>query len=141
MPGDQAERVFIDSNIWLYALLAGSEYAKEQTARNLVNRSVVVSIQVVNEVCFNLREKGSLPEENIRRLIQSFHADNFVVPITQAAQLSASTLRERYSFSFWDSLIVAAALEASCDRMFSEDMQHGLVVDGMLIIEKPFSTA
>ena len=56
---------------------------------------------------------------------------------SQQQHLRASRLRETASFSFWDSLIVAAALDAGCSTLYSEDMQHGQIVDGRLMIVNP----
>ncbi len=50
----------------------------------------------------------------------------------------AIALGERYQLSHWDSLIVAAALRANCDTLYSEDMQHGQLIDGRLTVINPF---
>jgi predicted nucleic acid-binding protein len=52
----------------------------------------------------------------------------------------ALDIRERYGFSWYDSLIVAAALESNCDLLYSEDMQHGQIIEGRLSIVNPFLT-
>lgn len=59
--------------------------------------------------------------------------------MTIATGLLASELRDRHAFSFWDSLIIAAAFEAGCDEVWSEDLQHGRVVDGRLRILNPLA--
>ena len=51
---------------------------------------------------------------------------------------NASSLRQQYSFSFWDSLIIASALEAGVTLLYSEDMQDGILVAGTLEIINPF---
>lgn len=61
-----------------------------------------------------------------------------VVITDEAVQTDASQLRERYSFSHWDSLIISAALLAGTSILYSEDMQDGLVVNGQLTIVNPF---
>ncbi len=62
-----------------------------------------------------------------------------MVAIGKETQLGASWLRGKYSLSYWDSLICAAALEAGCAKLLSEDMQDGLVIDGRLEIVNPFA--
>jgi predicted nucleic acid-binding protein len=52
--------------------------------------------------------------------------------------LSQLTVMERYRFSFYDSLIIATALEASCTTLYSEDMQHGQLIENKLLIINPF---
>jgi predicted nucleic acid-binding protein len=64
-----------------------------------------------------------------------------VIPLTLAIHQSGLRLAERYGFSIYDSFIVAAALAADCDTLWSEDMQNGMVVDDRLRIVNPFEPA
>ena len=68
----------------------------------------------------------------------SFYAAYVVVAIDQAVLLDASRLRKRHSFSYWDSLIVSSALAGGCKVLYSEDMQHKLVIDRRLTVLNPF---
>ena len=108
-------------------------------ARELI-RAVkpVVSTQVVNKVCVNLLKKARSSEDMIAELIASFYDAYVVVTAERAVLLGASKLRNRYSFAYWDSLIVASALSAGCATLYSEDMAHGLVVNRRLKILNPF---
>lgn len=63
-----------------------------------------------------------------------------VEPITLDVHLTGLTVAQRYRLSIYDAMIAAAALHADCDRLFSEDMQHGMVIDGQLRIVNPFRT-
>jgi predicted nucleic acid-binding protein len=99
---------------------------------------VVISTQVVNEVCLNLLKKSSFTEQQVRELIESFYEGCRVVMFNQEIFISASELRARYNFSFWDSLIIACALSAEASILYSEDMQDGLVVNSQLEIRNPF---
>ena len=131
---------FLDTNLWLYAFLetkTGND--KQQIARSLINsQGVVVSTQVINEVCVNLIKKALLDEEKINQLIQDFYSRCRVVEFNQQVLLNASKLRQSYSLSFWDSLIVASALEAEVNVLYSEDMQHKLIIFEQLQIVNPF---
>lgn len=131
---------FLDTNIWLYAFLeteAGT--SKQQIARSLIDREgVAVSTQVINEVCVNLIKKGLLDEAEIQQLVQDFYEGCQVIELSRQILMNASELRQRYNFSFWDSLIIACALEASIDTLYSEDMQNGLIVSECLRIVNPF---
>lgn len=78
---------------------------------------------------------------NDKRIIDHLHflmSCCTVVTISDILQIKAIDLHFRYQFSFYDSLIVAAALEADCTVLYSEDMQHGFVVDNSLQIINPF---
>lgn len=132
---------FVDTNIWLYAFISGSDATKSSTARQLLRDnegSIVVSSQVINEVCVNLLKKAQVPESQIRQLVQSFCQKYPVILLDRPVQLSASQLRERFSFSFWDSMIVAAAIDCGAISLYSEDMQAGLKINERLTIVNPF---
>jgi predicted nucleic acid-binding protein len=120
------------------AIRFASDKAKRVRATTLLERAdITVSTQVINEVCVNLRRKAQFPEPDLRRLIAAFYRRYRVVTPDQGVQLRASLLRERYSLSFWDSLIVASALLGGAGMLYTEDMQHGLTIEGMQIIS-PF---
>ena len=120
-------------------MLTGQDEQKTRIAKKLtLIEPRVISVQVINEVCVNLIRKGKYKEAEIRKLIKSFFANHFVVEISQAILLSASGLRSKYSLSFWDGLIVAAALAANAEILYSEDMQNGLSVENKLKIINPF---
>lgn len=133
------KRLFVDTNIWLYAFIDSGSAPKHELAKELVSRrAVVISTQVINETCVNLLKKAAFPEPSIRELVAAFFEKYTVTDIDRDVLLTASELREKHSMSFWDSLIVASALRSDCDVLFSEDMQHGLIVEGQLAIEDPF---
>ncbi len=133
------ESAFVDSNVWIYLLVAGQDERKRLTARNLIEgKRFTVSTQVTGEVCVNLLRKKAMSEPEVRSSIESFYRNHSVMTITQETLLSASDLRASHSLSFWDSLIVASALQSGAQILYSEDMQHGLVVDGRLRIVNPF---
>jgi predicted nucleic acid-binding protein len=124
MPDSKAEpqRCFVDTNIWLYALIdAGSP--KRETAKAAVSRpGVVLSTQVINETCVNLLRQATFLEESIRQLVAAFYEKYAVADVDRDTLLHASRLRETYSLSFWDSMIVSSALRSGCDVLYTEDM-------------------
>jgi predicted nucleic acid-binding protein len=113
------ELCFVDSNIWLYALLEnGKTPRKAAAARSILLDICIVSTQVVNEICVNLLRKAGRSEEEVRELIRAFHVQHRVMPIEASTLVTASELRESYSFSFWDSLFVAAALDSGAKLLY-----------------------
>ena len=143
-------RAFFDSNVWLYALAGAADPAKQSRAANLIAASArVVSTQVVNEVTNNLLRKHARPESQIRTEIDQFYANCEVVFYANCEvvahdrdlQLDASRLRERYQFSPYDGLIVAAALRAGVDTLYTEDLQDRLVIRGSVTVVNPFAAA
>lgn len=135
--------VFVDSNVWLYIFLPGQDNEKAQGATQLIGQfasHIVVSTQVINETVRTIRYNNVMSEPRIRDLINSFHQDYDIVQMNHAIQLRASHLRENYSFSYWDSLLVSAALEVNAETLFSEDMQGELIVENQLTILNPFAS-
>ncbi len=133
---------FIDSNVWIYALTVQDDQTKTHQARDLISAqtSIVLSTQVVNEVCVNLLKKAKFTEEELRDVADDFFNQYRVVEANQTIIRRASLLREQYHLSFWDSLIVASALTSGATILYTEDMHHGLVVESLTIIN-PFRTS
>ena len=131
-------RCFIDTNIWLYALIESEERTKTSHAKQVIaSHDIVLSTQVINEISVNLLRKAQFAEEQIRELIADFYDTYLVVELDRAVQVKASTLRERYQLSFWDSTIVANALLVEAGTLYTEDMHDGLVIEETLTIRNP----
>ena len=131
--------VFIDTNVWLYAFIQTQDKQKNIIANNILSSiNPVVSAQVINEICVNLLKKASISEPDLKALVQSFYFKYQVVMVDQETLLCASDLRLRFSLSYWDSIIVSSALQAGCTRLYTEDMQHELIVNNTLTVYNPF---
>lgn len=131
---------FLDTNIWLYAFIKGQNDPRHAIAKSLLQQcKPVVSTQVINEICTNLLRKVNFTEKQIGQLIESFYEKYRVIQFSRIVLLKASDLRQRYSFSFLDSLIVSSALQGNVSILYSEDMQDGLVVDSRLSIVNPLA--
>jgi len=87
----------------------------------------------------NLLRRANFAEEDVRRLIESFFAKYPVIELSRSILLKASHLRQQHSMSFWDSTIIASALSAGVSVLYSEDMQHGLLIEGHLHVLNPFA--
>ncbi len=114
---------------------------KEQRSTMLLENVVsLLSVQVINEVCSNLLKWKETTEEQLVSTVTMFYETCAVEEITLSTLLSASRLRKKYSLSYYDSLIVASALESNAEVLYTEDMHHGLIVDNRLTILNPFDT-
>jgi predicted nucleic acid-binding protein len=130
------KRVFVDSNIVLYAL--GDDILKKQTAWSILFNFPLISVQVLNE-CSNVLIKKQKIEKNLVRstlqdILKFVSVEAIGLPVIEVAW----TLLERYQFSYFDSLILASSLTANCQILYSEDLQHGQIIDGRLTIINPF---
>ena len=132
--------VFVDTNVWLYAFITGQDPTKAQRVRALIaqNSSIAVSTQVINEVCVNLIKRENFSASQTRDMINDFYAVYTVIGLEQTILLTATILREQFTLSYWDSLIVSSALASGASILYSEDMHDGLIIDHRLTIINPF---
>ena len=108
-------------------------------AKSLTGGTGCVSFQVVQETLNVLTRRLGFVPEDARRTLEQVLLPLWQVNPSAALYQDAITLRGRYGFSFYDSLIVAAALEAGCTRLYSEDLQHGQQVQRLTILN-PFTS-
>jgi len=134
---------FIDSNVFVY-LVDETNAAKHAAARALVDDALtrdtgVVSFQVVQETLNVLTSKLKVIARAEDAVDFMRHTLQPMWRVQPSAELYAGAIdvQERHGFGFYDSLIVAAALQAGCKRLLSEDLQHGQRI-GKLRIENPF---
>lgn len=128
-------RTAIDTNVLLYLLDDGPKAA---TARAVLADGGIVSVQVLNEITTVCRRKIGMGWDELRDFLGLVRERMTVVDLTEAVHDVGRALAERYQLSVYDAMIVASALVNGCDRLLSEDMQHGLVIEGRLRIENPF---
>jgi predicted nucleic acid-binding protein len=128
---------FFDSNVLLY--LASGAPDRAGRAQRLVDGGGTISVQVLNEIASVSRRKVRMTWQQTSLFIDRARGLLDVMPLTVDIHQSGLRLAERYGFSIYDSFIVAAALAADCDTLWSEDMQHGMLIDARLRIANPFS--
>jgi predicted nucleic acid-binding protein len=134
-------KVFFDTNIWFYAFVPKQDAFKHQKALSLLQDKTIdicLSVQIINELSVNLLKKAQLPEADLQRLVKSFYRHYQVFNLHEDVFLKASDLRQKHTFSYWDSIVVATTLLSDCNVLYSEDMHNGLVMEGTLIIQNPF---
>lgn len=134
------DKPFIDTNIFVYAHLDDAKNGeKSNIALELLETLpvLITSTQVLNEyysVLLKNKVADNLIQDNVETIIDI--ADIHITQITTIRL--AHKIKLKYKFSYWDSLIVASALEAKCDILYSEDMQHKQLIENTLIIVNPF---
>jgi predicted nucleic acid-binding protein len=130
---------FIDTNIWLYSFIQSQDIKKTEIARAVIKKcEVVISTQIINEICVNLIKKVNFSEGKVQHLIESLYKKYPVFELSQDILLKASTIRADKSFSFWDSIVAASALDCDANYLISEDMQDGFILENKLTIINPF---
>ena len=142
------DKVFIDTNIWIYGLTEsklkvdkGKREISLKLFENLVEKgsSICISMQVVNECHWNFVKRFDIEDMLAIKLIQeNIISISEVKDITLSVYELSNRIRHKYNLSFWDSLIVASALENECSILYTEDLQHEQVIEGKLKIINPF---
>jgi predicted nucleic acid-binding protein len=127
---------FFDTSVLLY-LLSG-DTAKADRVETLLSTRGVVSVQVLNEFAVVALRKLKMPLNEIREILDTIRAVCAVEPITVETHDRGLAVLERYRFSLYDSMLVAAALIAGAKIIYSEDLQHGQVIDNQLRVTNPF---
>lgn len=122
----------VDTNVFLYSL--SDDVAKRRRALMILVDRPVLSLQVPNEAANAMRRKLGFSIPAIREVVLRWLVESRLHPLAPSTLLSALDVAERYGFSHYDSLIVAAALEAGCATLYSEDLQHSQVIDRRLTI-------
>ncbi|KQV34143.1 hypothetical protein ASE23_02670 [Rhizobium sp. Root73] len=127
----------LDTNILFYAFTNDARAAK---AQKLLSEPFILSVQALNEFANVAPRKLRMSWPEVRSAIEDVSGLAVAIqPIDRECNLQALNLVERFNFSFYDALMIAAALLAGSKHVFSEDMQHELIVDGRMTILNPFT--
>jgi predicted nucleic acid-binding protein len=135
---------FIDTNLFIYQLEASDE-RKSATADRIIRkgietRNACISFQVVQECLNTVLRKAEIPltTDETKQYLDNVLAPLYRVPASLLLYRRALDLQTRYRYGFYDSLVIAAALDAGCSRLYSEVLQDGQRIEG-LTIKNPFS--
>jgi predicted nucleic acid-binding protein len=131
MPGN-----FFDTNILVY--IASSDAVKADQAEAAIGRGGAISVQVLGELANVARRKMQMSWTDTHLFLGMMRGLLTVHPVTLEIHEKALALAERYGFSIYDAMIAASALQAGCDILWSEDMQHGMALGEGLRIVNPF---
>lgn len=132
------DNVFIDSNIIIYAYSI-DEPTKRDIVNNLLNshEKLFISTQTVNEFINVILRKKMLSKQELPNIIDTLFSVFSVASINQDTIQKAINISNEHHYSYFDSLMIASALENSCSILYSEDMHHEHTIDKVKIIN-PF---
>ncbi len=131
MPGS-----FIAANVLVY-LASGDPVKSDKAERVLGEVGALISVQVLNEFVNVARRKMRLSWPEIRDTLKSLRGLLRVEPITTRVHDTGLDIAERHGLSTWDAMIVASALEADCETLWSENVRDGMVIGGCRVVN-PF---
>lgn len=126
---------FIDSNVVLY--LFSSDTVKADRAEALLQSGGLISVQVLNEVASVCLRKLKMTWEDIDAVLETLKSTCEVLPVTMASHEKAVGLAKRFQISLYDANIVATAILCGADTLFSEDMQNGMSMESVTVVN-PF---
>jgi predicted nucleic acid-binding protein len=136
IPVRSSRPAFIDSNIPLYLL--SSDTRKADIAERILSAGGIASVQVLNEMAAVLRGKLRTDWPVVHELLAAVRATCRIGALTLPVHEHALSIAERYGIGLYDSQIVAAALEADCSVLYTEDLQHGQMFERRLRVTDPF---
>lgn len=132
------DRVFLDTNLLIY-YYSEDEGEKGLMVRNLIlSKEVVISTQIINEFSYIMLRKFKKKPDLIRAIIEEWRNIFEIEDLTPGLSIEALSLHKKYKFSFWDSLVIAAAIKSNCTTLFTEDLQHEQVINNQLKVCNPF---
>jgi len=126
---------FIDSNVVLY--LFSSDTVKADRAESLLQSGCLISVQVLNEVASVCLRKLKMTWKDIDAVLETLKSTCEVLPVTLASHEKAVGLAKRFQISLYDANIVATAILSGADTLFSEDMQNGMSMESVTVVN-PF---
>ncbi len=134
--------VCVDTNIWVYALAPEQSNDPNKKARAKASiksaGQITITPQVINELGFVMIRKYGWTNNDLQTVIEDLLKRCTLHIPSSFWHIHALQLRKDYALSYWDSLVVAAALEAGCQTLLSEDMQHQQNLSGLTVVN-PFA--
>lgn len=134
---------FIDTNIWIYAHVKSEDPYRHNAIiafieKEIKENQIISSVQVINEFHWVLERKYKFDPDVIDKKVKSIVKISKIVPVSLQTYHAAITIRKKHHLSYWDSLLIASALENDAAVFYSEDMSHGLIINKQLKIVNPF---
>jgi predicted nucleic acid-binding protein len=127
---------FFDTSVLLYLL--SEDFDKADRVEQLLAERGTISVQVLNELAAVALRKLRMPLGDVREILDTVRAVCRVEAVTVATHDRGLAIHERYRLSLYDSILVSSALIVGARVLYSEDLQHGQVIDGQLRVVNPF---
>ncbi len=130
--------VFVDTNILIYSYSA-TEIDKRKASHDILSGpGIVLNTQVINEFIWVMHRKYSIDLKYLHQVVRNLYASFTIGIIGREVIEKALVLTGKYGYSYWDSLILSYAIENQCDLVYTEDLQHGQIIEKKVKIINPF---
>ena len=131
-------KAFLDTNVLIYAVT--EDDPRSAQAEQLLASGGVLSVQVLNEFVSVVRQKILMSWTDVTQALDAFRIlCPSPLPITMETHETALRIAAKHGYNIYDALVIAAALEAGCATLYSEDLHDGQTIDGQLTIRNPFA--
>ena len=134
MSDNMKAKVFLDTNILLYLFSEDEVYKREASMEALQKYYCITSTQAINELCNVFTRKWKLSPEAVFEAIGDIHKSCDIVTVSLKTVAKAVDIHYAYGHSYYDALMVAAAIQNNCHYLLSEDMHHNQIIYGTQII-------
>ena len=135
------DKAFFDTNVLVYAKLEDEDNKEKRDIAIALIQQVqscpVISVQVLNEFA-SVLIKHHVSNDTIQEAIQEIVEDSIVISLDVDLLWETWRIRDKYLFSYWDSMIISAALKGGCNILYSEDLQHEKLIEDQVKIINPF---
>lgn len=130
--------VFLDTNILFYSYSINEPDKRAIARALLLENTSYISTQVLQELCNTITKKLGFSFTDAIKVLEEMASNNNLYTNVQTTIVKACEIAECYRFSFYDSMIIAAAIESNCTILYSEDMKHNEIIEKTLKIVNPF---
>ncbi len=130
---------FLDTNILIYAYSISELNKKNKSIELLNHKNIILSTQVINEFVWIMSRKYNVDLIKLDMIVKNLFDTYRIVLIDKQVIELAIKLSIKYNFSYWDGLILSASLVNECNIIYTEDLQHGQIIDNNLTILNPFT--
>ena len=132
-------KAFLDTNLFVY-LYSDMDASKRSRVIHVVNQyERFVNTQVLNEFCSVCIRKLKLPIVSVRNAVREIKDTCNLIVVDDETVTTALDCHEKYGYAYYDSLMLASALESGCQYLLSEDMADGQEIEGSLTIKSIFT--
>ena len=129
---------FLDTNILIYAYSNTEIIKQEKTLMLLEQEPICLSTLVINEFLWVMNRKFHVHWDFLKHIIENLFFVYNVAVVSELTIKKAIDIASHYRFPYWDSLMLSSALELNCEILYTEDLQHGQLIEERLRIVNPF---
>ena len=134
------DNIMLDTNIWIY-LYSKQSIGKSEIVRQLLasnSENLTLSTQILGELYNVFRRKKLVPLDQATKILQMMIHSFAIEPIDHPKVSIALEISSRYGYTYWDSVVIATAIDCNCTVLYSEDMQHNILICDRLRIINTF---